>query len=435
MLQRFFKPNHPLRLLLYLEWVLLGIALVTAFSPLPPPRRFRPWGSPLEIGLGVHSPLGVVLTIVALGLVGFQLPVRQPRLEQALYTVLGFGLSWLAVSFGGRNGNFFPALLLIVVIRACVLFPWSGRLLVTLLAYGLFLIRLLTVFFRRMQFLESGMLFGPGLPSGLRRFPPEQIQGLVINLTLNSALLFGLVLLFVLLMVGALLTERQSRKALVQVNDRLRRYTLLVENQATLQERNRIAREMHDSVGHALTAQSIQLENVALWLPQNLAKASEHLQTARQLGKEALQSVRQSVASLRTDPLKGATLVNAVTQLVENFEQRTSIEVKAHLALGSTPPKEMSTALYRTLQEALTNVSKHSQAHTVHLKLTHQAATLYLCVEDNGQGFNPTENTTGFGLQSMRERVEVLGGTFHLSSQVGQGCSIQIQIPVTSGIL
>ncbi len=434
MLQRFLKSNHPVRLLLYLEWVLLGIAMLTIFQPLPPPRRFRFWDSPLGLGLGDSSPLGIVLSIMALGLVGLRLPVHQSRWGQVLYTGLGFGLSWLAVLFGGRSGNVFPVLLLIVVIRASILFPWTGRLLAALFAYGLFLTRLLTVFFWRIQFLEGKTLFRPGPPRGLQRLPPEHVQGLVVNLTLNSALLFGLVLVFVLLMVGAFLTEYQSRQELARANDRLRRYALLIENQATLQERNRIAREMHDSVGHSLTAQSIQLENVAVWLPKNVLKAMEHLQKARQLGKDALQDVRQSVATLRTDPLKGQPLISAVKHLIDTFERRTTIQVQSHLNLSVLASTEVDTSIYRTIQEALTNISKHSHAKKVHLELTEQATAIHLSIADDGKGFDPTENTTGFGLLSMRERAEALGGTFLLSSQIGQGCQIQIEIPRSGSI-
>ena len=125
LIPKFLRPNHSFRLLLYLEWVLLGIALLTAFSPLPHNRSLV-WGSPFDFSLGRYSTLGVVLSILALGLMGLRLPVNRSGLSQILYTGLGFGLSWLAVFSGGRGGGFFPALLLMVVIRACILFPWSG---------------------------------------------------------------------------------------------------------------------------------------------------------------------------------------------------------------------------------------------------------------------------------------------------------------------
>jgi signal transduction histidine kinase len=273
-------------------------------------------------------------------------------------------------------------------------------------------------------------LTSPRLP---RHWSAEQAQAAVLNLTINSALMFGLVLTFVLLMVGTILAERQSRDRLALANDRLRRYALLAENQATLQERTRIAREIHDSVGHTLTAQSIQLENVAMWVAQDLSRATDHLQKARALGKEALKNVRQSVAALRQHPLLGQSLPKALEKLTGEFERTTSIQILSKVQLQQSLPTEQAIALYRIVQEAMTNIAKHSHATQVQLQLTEHATELELSVEDNGQGFDPTVNTTGFGLQSMRERTEALGGTFQILSQLTQGCRVQLTLPKTGG--
>ncbi len=158
-------------------------------------------------------------------------------------------------------------------------------------------------------------------------------QHVVTTLFLNSALLFGLILVFVLLLVGSLLAERQSRQDLAIANHQLRQYALLIEDQTILQERNRIAREIHDSLGHSLTAQSIQLEYVAMLLSDDVKRAGRHLQTARQLGKEALQNVRHSVGSLRSHPLKGRSLTTALAKLLQEFEQTTGIQTNSSIHL------------------------------------------------------------------------------------------------------
>ncbi|NJM41435.1 MAG: sensor histidine kinase, partial [Anaerolineae bacterium] len=216
---------------------------------------------------------------------------------------------------------------------------------------------------------------------------------------------------------------------LTQANDRLRRYALLIENQATLQERQRIAREMHDSVGHSLTAQSIQLENVDLWMAQDPTKALDHLQKARQLGRAALQDVRQSVASLRADPLQGKTLSQALKELAQTFEQNTGMTVKSEISSTTMLPKEIANALFRLVQESLTNISKHSQATAVQIRFNDSTTHYILEIIDNGRGFDLAQHTVGFGLQSMRERTEALGGHFTLNSQPQQGCQIQATIP------
>jgi signal transduction histidine kinase len=430
-MQRLTRPNHPFPLLLYLEWTLLGIAALTAFPSPFLPRRLNHLRGTGPISHAEPFVLGVFLCIGVMGLLGLRLPIAQSRTAKALYTMLGFGVSWLATVLGGQGGNSFSALLLVVVIRSCLLFHGRKRLFVAVLAFSSYILRLLMGVHQFYGALAAPERFAsPRLP---RHWSAEQAQAAVFNLTLNSALMFGLVLTFVLLMVGTILAERQSRDRLTLANDRLRRYALLAENQATLQERTRIAREIHDSVGHTLTAQSIQLENVAMWVPQDLSKATDHLQKARALGKEALNNVRQSVAALRQHPLLGQSLPEALEKLTSEFERTTRIQILSKVQLQQSPPAEQAIALYRIVQEAMTNIAKHSHATQVQLHLTEQATELELSVEDNGQGFDPTVNTTGFGLQSMRERTEALGGTFQILSQLTQGCRIQLTLPKTGG--
>lgn len=418
---RLIRSNHPFHLLLYLEWILLGIALLTLFVPFPRHSFLWPHMMP---GRGLSFPLGVLLSILTLGSLGLKLPIHRSRLRQWCYTGLGLMLCWATVLMGGRFREYFIPMLLIVVIRACLLFPWKQRLIVAAVAYSSFLLRLMTGMQR---------LWPSVMPRRLGPPPPGRGRGLsqelLVSLQLRSALLFGLVLVFVLLMVGALLTEHRSRSELTTANHRLRQYALMIENQATLQERTRIAREMHDSVGHALTAQSIQLENVDLWISKDLAKAANHLTKARSLGKDALQSVRQTVATLRSNPLKGQSLPSALIILAQEFERTTTINVQIATHLGTEVPKEMAFALYRLVQEALTNVSKHSKATQVTINLTEDLTKLYLQIADNGQGFLPEKNTTGFGLQGMKERTEALGGAFELRSSPQQGCQIHVYIP------
>ena len=453
----FRKPNHPFRLLLYLEWILLAIALLTAFSPLPPPhpakfsryihehrpppkhqfnrenRRLNPHYLPPRRDVYRRLPrvkkplfpLGVLISILTLGLIGLRLPLHQRSSTlKGLYTVLGFGLSGLAVFCGSPGASFLSALLLVVVIRACVLFPWRGRVVVACCAYLSFLL----LMFLRVR--PVGIPFINNTLSTPSENPiPESLRWVVFNLTLNSALLFGFVLVFVVLLVGTLLSEQQSRQELAQANQRLREYAILVEDRAILQERNRIAREIHDSLGHHLTAQSIQLENAQMWLKTDEEKAEDYLQKARNMGRNALQDVRQSVASLRSHPLKGQSLEAALSKLIQEFEQTTQIKLKLQIQLTEVSATNIEVTLYRVIQEALTNISKHSQATKVRLSLTENHGEIYLKIEDNGVGFYPEENTTGFGLEGMRERVTALRGVFKLISEPKQGCKIEVKIP------
>lgn len=442
MSRRFSASRHPFRLLLYLEWILLAIAIIVISSPLPrrpPPQVPRPPEVRVVPSVELEVPPArpfrrrrrwrryprypgvAIASITLLGLLGLRLPVNAKPAAKGLYTLVGLQLSWLAILLGSNGQAAFPPLLLVVVIRACLMFPWRGRLGVAFIAYASFL-AMLGLAVNRIHFL--------GVPPTriLHRWRFQLQPDLLNAVVLNSSLLFGFVLCFITLLVGALLAAKQSQENLEQANDRLRRYALLIENQATLQERQRIAREMHDSVGHSLTAQSIQLENVDLWMGQDPEKALVYLQKARQLGKAALQDVRQSVASLRVDPLQGQALTQAIQQLAQTFEQNTGMQVKAEIS-AATPPKETANALFRLAQEALTNIAKHSQATEVEIQLTEQGDDYRLQITDNGRGFDPSQHTVGFGLQSMRERTEALGGQFALHSQPQQGCQIQATIP------
>ncbi|QDL11124.1 sensor histidine kinase [Brasilonema octagenarum UFV-E1] len=404
------SPSFPsLRLLLYLEWLLLGMSLLAEFL-IPPIYPFH------------TSPWFTVLRIVVFGVMGLRLP-KQNFSYKVIYTVVEFGILLLP-ALTNNHLRCAPLLGLIAVIRSCQMFNLKGRLIVAALVYISYLyteflrISRTPVFFKMPLPLRHGRAcIGPPMP------PPN-----TVNFILNNAITFALTLTFVLLLVNAVLAERRSRQELAFAHEQLRQYALRIENQATLQERNRIAREIHDSLGHALTAQTIQLENALLLLPSNVDKAIEFLQQVKQLGYQALQEVSRSVATLRADPLRGKSLEKAIDNLIRDFSSATTLTPECKISLTSPVTSEVGTAIYRILQEALTNISKHSGATEVSVQLQTQTGRINLLVEDNGKGFYPEQNTTGFGLQGMRERATALGGNFNIMSKQGAGCRIQVSI-------
>lgn len=391
------------RLLLYLEWMLLGLVLLGKLRPSPRAE----WGG--------WELLVSVLIVVVFGLMGLWLPRRLTA--KLLYTAAEFGLLLLAFWLD-RRAVFLPLPGLIIVIRSCLIFSQPGRLVVAGSVFAVFWLRLMQ------------------LPPPPRRGPPpDGSEQTLLILQLNIALTFGLTLLFTLLLVNTLLAERQSRQRLQQANAQLRQYALRIEDQATLQERNRIAREIHDALGHALTAQSIQLENAQLFLPAGADKTAAFLREAKQLGTQALQDVRRSLSTLRANPLQGQPLNSAIAKTLQEFHQTTGIALKTDIGAAQPLPVDLATAVYRILQESLTNIARHSQATEVSVALTYQPHQLQLQVEDNGQGFEPAQNTSGFGLQGMRERAAALGGELSLESQPEQGCRLQVQLPLPRRML
>jgi signal transduction histidine kinase len=397
--------NHPFPLLLFLEWILLGITLLTQIRPAPP-------------GFNVPPLLLSLPLLIIFGAMGLRLPNGRTWIK-VLYTALEFGLIYLTFLLDVRT-SFFSLLGLIIVIRSCLIFPRVGRLIVSGLAYLVFiLMQLFIVPHRPPRFNEV----------------PESFANTLLTLKLNTIVTFGLALWFVLLLVNALITERQSREKLLQANDQLRQYALRIEDQATLQERNRIAREIHDALGHTLTAQSIQLENALLFLPSDLEKTQSFLQESVRLGARALQEVRRSISALRSNPLQGQSLESAIASLVSGFYQTNEILPHCVIHLSRPIPANISTALYRIIQEALTNIAKHSTATEINISLQDYQDTIHLQVDDNGEGFDPVRNTTGFGLQGMQERSMALEGQFLLVSQPGKGCRIAVSIPLPQLVL
>ena len=405
----FRLTNHSFRLILYLEGILLGVAFLLEIRP----ARFS---------IDATAQILVTLILIGFGLMGLKLPTARTR-DKVLYTAVELGLLFVMFLLDRRT-VLFPLLGLIIVMRSCLIFQQAGRLIVA----GL-------VFIYSVLMLFWGMSPAPPHHNHEPEVSSALIAHRILTLNLNTAITFGLTLLFVLLLVNALLAERESREKLLLANEQLRQYALRIEDQAALQERNRIAREIHDALGHALTAQSIQLENALLFLPPNAEKTKSFLEESQRLGARALQEVRRSIATLRSDPLQGQSLEGALTKAIQEFQATTGITPHCDLQLSQTIPTEIRTALYRIIQESLTNIYKHSAATEVNIHLQQDHNMLHLQVVDNGQGFNPERNTTGFGLQGMRERITALGGQFWLFSQLGAGCRITVSIPLPQTVL
>ncbi|MEA5596316.1 sensor histidine kinase [Rivularia sp. UHCC 0363] len=391
--------NHPFKFLLYLEWILLGFVAVASILPIPSQR------------LLTKFPELMVISLMIFGLMGLRLPTNNRR-NKIIYTACEILLILITNFLGGRTARLFPFLTLILVTRSCLIFQLPGRLIVAGISFYLFLVNF------------------------LRQFPnvsPRRLQKLWF-FQISFVLLFVLALVFILLLMNAVLSERKSREELTAANEKLRQYALKIENQATLEERNRIAREIHDSLGHSLTALNLQLETATKLLNTNPNKAKDFLIRAKELGSQALKDVRESVSTMRSNPLKEKSLEQAVNILVQDFHHSTNIKPNCQILCFYTIPRDISTAIYRIIQESLTNIYKYAQSTEVNLELTTTVTSVHLMIEDNGKGFNLSQNTTGFGLQSMRDRTLALDGNFQINSVPGKGTKITVNIPL-SGFL
>lgn len=211
-------------------------------------------------------------------------------------------------------------------------------------------------------------------------------------------------------------------------NRKLGEYAIQAEELATTQERNRIAREIHDNLGHYLTIINVQLEAAKVTLNSNPEKALDAIEKAQSLSKDGIQAVRNSIASLRDNPIAHRPIPEAIAELIRENQQagiETDFEILA-------PPRPLSPntklTIYRIVQEALTNVRKHSQASKVSVLLDYdQPETVHLTIEDDGVGSAGTGS--GFGLVGISERVAALNGTLDIQSAPQEGFAMAISIP------
>jgi two-component system, sensor histidine kinase and response regulator len=220
-------------------------------------------------------------------------------------------------------------------------------------------------------------------------------------------------------------TEAELRRSL----DQERALNQRIEEMVALEERNRIAREIHDSLGHSLVALNIHIASaLALWTV-DLDRAHTLFQEAKQLGSEALQAVRQSVSALRTDPFQGEALKDEIMNLAEDFYHLTDISPACDIDLSQPLSNQVHHVVYRIIQEGLTNICKHAEATIVRIRLQTTVEGLSLTLQDDGKGFHVDQTMAGYGLQGMHERVAAMGGQLEIISKPGEGCQIVVNFP------
>ncbi|BAZ16888.1 integral membrane sensor signal transduction histidine kinase [Calothrix sp. NIES-4071] len=224
--------------------------------------------------------------------------------------------------------------------------------------------------------------------------------------------------------------ELYTPEQLAQMHDSLWQCVLQFANVSAAQERNRIARDLHDSVGHALTALNFQLQTAMKLCKPDPNQAQEFLTEAHKLVKIATQEVRESVKALRSDALETQSLEALIELLVQDFESTTGILPEVHIDLTIQLPSHLVAPIYRITQEALNNIRKYAKATAVQIHICTTSTGAYLIVKDNGRGFDKVHVCGGYGLQGMQERVAVLQGSLQIESQPGEGCCISVGIPL-----
>jgi PAS domain S-box-containing protein len=223
--------------------------------------------------------------------------------------------------------------------------------------------------------------------------------------------------------------NKRAELALAQSQSQLRELSAHLET-VREEEKARIAREVHDELGQVLTVLKFELSMLALIMPAPTAAQRERLESIQRLIAQLFQLVRDVATALRP-PILDAGIVSAIEWQARRFEARSGIPC---LVVAPETPLHLSDAqaigLFRVLQEALTNVMRHAQAHSLEIRLTVEDGMLALSVADDGVGFDPAAGARSFGVVGMRERVLMLGGTLTLDGESGNGTTLLARIPL-----
>ena len=371
-----------------------------------------------ELSNGEDPPFTLATLLAATGLGVIYLALLMVR-HDALEPLLGRHTQWvsyttlvvlmLVIQFmlGGTYTIWLISMPL-VGITAVELPRWPRRLIYVIVLVGFFLI----------FYIRQGNL----------------AEAFITTLIFSTALVF--VIIFVNLTQKAELAQREAERLTAQLADANRRlgdFAVQAEELATTQERNRLAREIHDNLGHYLTAANVQIKAAQALLDKDPSRAGEALEKAAHLTQEGLSAVRHSVSSLRESPLGRLTLPEAITRLADEF-QATGLVVAFH-QIGTLRPLDprAELTLYRGAQEGLTNVRKHARASRVDLTLSYlDPAAVSLVVADNGIGAGGGGEASGFGLLGLRERARQLGGRVEATSRPGEGYTLRLELPAAA---
>jgi len=237
---------------------------------------------------------------------------------------------------------------------------------------------------------------------------------------------------------GALLRQsehdRQQTETLLQelrsTHRQLQEYAAQAEQLAVAEERNRLAREMHDALGHRLTVAVVQLEGAQRLIPSDPQRAANMVGAMREEVKTALGELRQTVAALRSEPQEELPLAEALRQLTRSFGEATGLQVTVD-APPELPalPAAHRLALFRAAQEGLTNVQRHAGAARARVSLQVDGGRVALCVADDGRGFPETLIENGLGLRGLRERAAELQGEVCLANGPQGGAQLSVHLP------
>jgi signal transduction histidine kinase len=255
---------------------------------------------------------------------------------------------------------------------------------------------------------------------------PAFLGGLTV--TLIQTIIFLAVGFSISYLMSRLNKQQQS---LAEANTRLTHHASTLEHLATSRERNRVARELHDTLAHTLSGLSVQLEAVKAYWDIDPQKAHSTLEGSLKAAHSGLEETRRALQALRASPLDDLGLSLAVRTMVEDAAARAKLALNLSVAdeLPSLSP-DVEQCIYRVAQEAVTNVAKHAKAKTLNMNLESTEGKVTLTVHDDGVGFDveKKDKANNYGLQGMQERAQLVGGELTVTSKPGEGTTVKLVV-------
>jgi signal transduction histidine kinase len=360
-----------------------------------------------HFGMSSYSPgynLPAVLAIYSIFfLMGWLYPIERPYWQRLVYVFLGLTISVWAKQVGIGLDLF----LFFYIAKGSFLLSYHMSVCITVLVG---IVWTVVEYFAEIDCLKSAMVV-----TECSRFNPyDPLRSFIFNLSA-----YATSSVFLLMFVSMLKSEQKSREQVEVLSEQ-------VETLVATLERNRIAREIHDSLGHTLTDLDTQLALAQLLRSRDLPKSFAAIDLAKLLARQCIEDVSQALERMRQSDFD---LNQALIGLVELFRQSAGIEVKWQIDLPQLSVYQ-SYQVYCIIKEALMNVQKHARATQVSFSGRVTSAGISLFIQDNGMGFNPEKFQTGLGIQGMMERSQLLGGRMDIKTAPAQGTQIKILLPL-----
>lgn len=247
--------------------------------------------------------------------------------------------------------------------------------------------------------------------------------------------LFALINIFIIVvMIFAKHHQEEKTKVdelyhkLLGAHEQLQQYADRIKSLTVVEERNRIARDLHDTLGHNLTGLIMQLEMTSTMMDEDMDVAKELMEQSKGTSRDSLKKVREIVEAFKEDS-KVYTNLDEMHRLVHDFASKTGTDITLEITGEAEPlSPEVYITIYRIVQESMTNAVRHGRAEEVHVGIHQEEHMMTFHIEDNGSGCKKV--IEGYGLRGMRERIELLGGSMSMSYSHKQGFSIEGSIPL-----